>query len=193
MIMPSTAELEHGTLTVEDFIAFLDKRGTGENWLLLDGTPVMIVGGSREHSLIAGNIFAALRAVAKQQGAEAHVFDMLVSNPDDPLFAAAPDVFVRRGPAQRAQRKIHDPILVVEVLSPSTMAIDRGYKFTRYSAIPSLQQILFVYQDEPRVESWTRGEPVWALKIAQGADSSVDLEDFGSSLPLSTVYDGITW
>jgi Uma2 family endonuclease len=191
--MPSTAELQRDTLTVDEFLAFLDKREANDNWLLLDGTLVMMVGGSREHSLIAGNIFVALHAIAKRNGAEAHVFDMLVADANDPLFAAAPDVFVRRGPAEPALRKVYDPMLVVEVLSPSTMAIDRGYKFTRYSAIPSLQQILFVYQDAPRVECWMRGEPEWTLEIAQGSDTSVDLPGFGSHLPLATIYDGIAW
>jgi Uma2 family endonuclease len=191
--MAPTAQLQRGTLTVDEFLGFLDKRGTNDNWILLDGTPVMMVGGSREHSLIAGNLFVALRTVAKQHGAEAHVFDMLVTNPNDPSFAAAPDVFVRRGPAEPAVRKVHDPILVVEVLSPSTMAIDRGYKFTRYSAIPGLQQILFVYQDTPRVESWISGEPEWALEIAQGIDASVNLRPFGNALSLVTIYDGIVW
>jgi Uma2 family endonuclease len=191
--MPSTAELQRGTLTVDEFLAFLDKREADDNWLLLDGTPVMMVGGSREHSLIAGNIFVALRSAARRNGAEAHVFDMLVANPNDPLFAAAPDVFVRRGPAEPLLRKVYDPILVVEVLSPSTMAIDRGYKFTSYSAIPSLQQILFVYQDAPRVECWMRGEPEWTLEIAQGADGFVDLPILGDRLPLAAIYDGITW
>jgi Uma2 family endonuclease len=191
--MATAAELQRDTLTVDEFLAFLDKRETNDNWLLLDGTPVMMVGGSREHSLIAGNIFVALHAIAKGQGAEAHVFDMLVADPNDPLFAAAPDVFVRRGPAEPLLRKVYDPILVVEVLSPSTMAIDRGYKFTRYSAIPSLRQILFVYQDTPRVECWQRGEPEWTLDIAQGADASVDLQGLGERLPLATIYDGIAW
>ena len=191
--MPTAAELRRGTLTVDEFLAFLDKRGASDNWLLLDGTPVMMVGGSREHSLIAGNIFVALHPIAKRNGAEAHVFDMLVADPNDPLFAAAPDVFVRRGPAEPALRKIYDPILVVEVLSPSTMAIDRGYKFTRYSAIPSLQQILFVYQDAPRVECWLRSEPEWTLDIAQGGDASVDLPALGSKLSLASIYDGIAW
>ena len=147
--MSSTAEVAQRSLTVDDILAFLDKRGTRENWQLLDGSPTLMIGGNERHSLIAGSIYAALRGGARRRGCVAHIFDMLVTSADNPLSAAAPDVFVRCGPQDPSARKIFDPVIVVEVLSPSTMAFDRGCKITQYTTIPSLMQIIcFVYPDE---------------------------------------------
>lgn len=187
--MSSTAEATHEPLTVDDFIAFLDREAGDKTYQLLDGVPVAMIGVTRRHSLIAGNIYAALRGMARRRGCEAHISDMLVVNPDDPHFAAVPDVFVRCGPLPGTTRKIDDAVVVVEVLSPSTMADDRGYKFKRYATIPSLQQILFVYQGETRVESWTRDGSEWGLQTIDSDGASVPLPALGDNLPLAEIYE----
>jgi Uma2 family endonuclease len=186
--MSSTAEATHAPLTVDEFIVFLDQRGKSERWELLDGVPVLMVGGTLGHSLVTGNAFGALRDMARRRGCQAHSNDLLVTSPTDNAFSAAPDVFVRCGAAPRGVRRVDDPVLVVEVLSPSTMADDRGYKFTRYVTIPALQQILFVYPEEVRVESWTRGEGEWALQVIQGLDAAVPILSLGEALPMGVLY-----
>src|SRR6267154_1983239 len=120
--MSSTAEATQAPLTVDEFIAFLDQRGKSERWELLDGVPVLMVGGTVGHSLITGNAFGALRDMTRRRGCQAHSNDLLVTSPADKAFSAAPDVFVRCGSVPRGARKVDDPVLVVEVLSPSTMA-----------------------------------------------------------------------
>ncbi len=187
--MSSTAEVTHAPLTVDDFLAFLDRKPSGEKWQLLDGIPVAMIGGTRRHSLITGNIYMALRPMARRRGCEAHVSDMLVTSPSDDHFAGAPDVFVRCGPASATTRKVYDAVLVIEVLSPSTMAEDRGYKFKLYTSIPSLQQILFVYQDEPRVESWVRQAGEWVLVTFNGLEAKVLLPPLGDEISLADIYD----
>jgi Uma2 family endonuclease len=184
----STVEVTRA-LTVDEFIGFVDQRGKGgERWELLDGTPVMMVGGTVGHSLVTSNVFRALADMARRRGCQTHSNDLLVSSPADQNFAAAPDVFVRCGPIARHLRKVDDPVLIVEVLSPSTMADDRGYKFTRYITIPSLQQILFVYPEEIRVESWLRGEPEWSLQAIHEMNSAVQIQPLNDILPMATIY-----
>jgi Uma2 family endonuclease len=186
--MPSTAELQNTSLTFDEFLAFLDRHGQGRKWQLFDGKPVMMIGGTRRHSLISGNVYVALRPMARRRGCEAHINEMLVAGPGEERFATAPDVFVRCGPMSPLSRRVNDPVLVVEVLSPSTMADDRGYKFTRYTTIPSLEQILFVYADELRIENWTRGEPEWTLEVVERADASVQLPSLDDKLALAAIY-----
>jgi Uma2 family endonuclease len=186
----STVEVPRA-LTVDEFIDFLDRRGkSGERWELLGGSPVMMVGGTVGHSLVTANVFRALVDIARRRGCQTHSNDLLVSSPADQNFAAAPDVFVRCGPIHRNLRKVSDPILIVEVLSASTMAGDRGYKFTRYVTIPSLQQILFVYPEETRVESWLRGEPEWLLEVVQDMNAAVRVPPLDDVLPLAAIYAG---
>lgn len=189
--MSSTAEF-HDTMTVEDFLAFLERDDSRRKWQLLAGAPVMMINVTRRHSLITGNVFSALRVAARRRGCEAHTSDMLITSPNDSHFAAVPDVFVRCGPTSELSRKIDDPVLVVEVLSPSTMTGDRGYKFERYATIPSLGQVLFIYQNEIRVESWLRGDPEWSLTPVLHLDGSVQIPSLDESLALATIYDGIS-
>lgn len=184
----------------DDFLALLDAR-PGERWELIDGVPLMMVGGTLRHSLIAGNVAAALRRLARSRGCQAHASDLLVSGGEASDFLAAPDVFVRCGPADETARFVTDPTVVVEVLSPSTMRLDRGAKFEQYRAMPSVEQILLVYQDQIRVESWTRTAPpaaesdgegeTFAVSVATSLAAAVALPGLGADLPLAAVYDGV--
>lgn len=144
---------------------------------------------TRRHSLIAGNVYRRVWPLARQRGCEAHIADMFVVNPSDDHFMAVSDVFVRCGPASETTRKIDDAVIVVEVLSPSTMADDRGYKFKQYARTPSVQQILFVYQDEPRIESWTRQGSEWMLTTLNGKSGTVALPPLDGEMSVTDVYE----
>lgn len=107
-------------------------------------------------------------------------------------FAPIPDVIVRCGPPL-PDGYASDPVLVAEVLSPSTMSADRGRKTDVYRSIESLKAFLIVYQDEPRIEVWRRdGSAAWR-KEALGADDALDLPEIGGSLPVASVFAGITF
>jgi Uma2 family endonuclease len=85
---------------------------------------------------------------------------------------------------------ITDPILVAEVLSPSTAANDRGRKLEFYQTITSLRTILLVYPNERRVEHWTWTGNGWADGIAQG-EGIVPLDGVGGEMTLAEVYEGL--
>lgn len=181
----------------DDFLALLDAR-PGERWELIDGVPLMMVGGTLRHARIQRNLLRALADRARAKGCEAIGSDMFVASSASD-FLAAPDVFVRCGPADETARFVTDPTVVVEVLSPSTMRLDRGAKFEQYRAMPSVEQILLVYQDQIRVESWTRtGSPdeaegeTFAVSVATSLAAAVALPGLGADLPLAAVYDGVT-
>ena len=71
-----------------------------------------------------------------------------------------PDIVVRCGPADSTRTFITDPLIVVEVLSPSAIDVDRGAKLDFYKAIPTMMHIALVYQDQMRVEHYRRTTPV---------------------------------
>ncbi|GJE01739.1 Uma2 family endonuclease [Methylobacterium isbiliense] len=75
-----------------------------------------------------------------------------------------PDIVVRCGPRQN-QTYVTDPLVVVEVLSPSTMDHDRGGKLKFYKSLPTLRHIALVYQDQMRVEHYERTEEGWRLDV----------------------------
>jgi len=83
---------------------------------------------------------------------------------------------------------ILNPLLVVEVLSPSTKGYDRGDKLDHYKSTESLEEYLLVDQDEPRVILHTRRDDHWELREVRGIDGSVYLSSVGDSLAMSDIY-----
>jgi Uma2 family endonuclease len=183
-------------MNVEGFLALLDARPPGERWELIDGRPVprgreahAMVGGTRRHSLIARNMLTSLERSAAPHGCEAHGSDLMVVPPDD-SFGVYPDAFVRCGPMADEPRSVTDPVLIVEVLSPSTLAHDRGDKFLIYASIASVREILIVYQHKIAVEHWVRGAEGFALNDITGVDGVLRLDSVFGEISLGEVYAG---
>ena len=87
-----------------------------------------------------------------------------------------------------------NPTLLVEVLSPSSEAYDRGRKFGHYRQITSLREYVLVWQDEPRVESFYKNDQgIWTLTEAAGMDAKLPLASLGVSLSLSEVFDKVVF
>ena len=87
-----------------------------------------------------------------------------------------------------------NPILISEVLSPSTEAYDRGFKFAQYQQIESLQEYVLISQQEPRVERFRRqmaGE--WLFSTHAGMDASCPLDCLDTTIPLAEIYDKIVF
>ena len=85
-----------------------------------------------------------------------------------------------------------NPTLIIEVLSPSTEAYDRGEKFRDYQQIESLQEYVLVSQDRPCIERFVRAEENnWAYSATQGLDEVVCLESVPAELSLADVYAGV--
>ncbi|WP_375457861.1 Uma2 family endonuclease [uncultured Enterovirga sp.] len=184
----STAALRSEThLEVGAFLRFLDSRA-GERWELLDGQPVLMVGGTRAHARIAGNLLEAVRPQARARRCDA-LAGLLVETPSGSAFE--PDLLVECSPGRPQDRTTETPVIVFEVLSPSTMHFDRSEKARRYRAIPSLQQLVFVYQDSVRVESWLRQDGEWLPaphQVLVQREDSLALPVIAGSLPLAAIY-----
>ena len=81
-----------------------------------------------------------------------------------------------------------NPTLLIEVLSPSTEAYDRGKKFAHYRKIASLREYLLVAQDQPNIERYVRQGDVWILSEVLGIEASIVLESIECALSLREVY-----
>ena len=159
-----------------------------------DGVIVAMSGGSRAHSVITVNITAEVRARLKGKPCQAFSNDMKVRSGIGELYSY-PDLSVVCG-----EPRFHDdhtdvllnPTVIVEALSPSTEAFDRGRKFARYQRIASLMDYVLIAQDEPRVERYARQEDgQWLLSIAVGLEAVLSLPSIDCSLPLSEIYDRV--
>ena len=87
-----------------------------------------------------------------------------------------------------------NPQLIVEVLSDSTEAFDRGDKFSYYKSIPSFTEYLLVAQHRPHVSQFVKhGDGFWANFELNDLDDTVELRSVGCSIPLIAIYRGVTF
>lgn len=155
-----------------------------ERWELLDGEPVLMAPPAARHQRIVTNLLKHLDALAEPRGCGAYPGLAILSDAMDD-YAPYPDVVVHCGPMPPTGY-VDDPLVIVEVLSPSTMSNDRGRKLAFYATVPSLQTLLIVYQDEARIEVFRR-DASWAMRVVS-PDGSVDLPELGGVLALSDAY-----
>ncbi|MEM9674639.1 MAG: Uma2 family endonuclease [Cyclobacteriaceae bacterium] len=156
------------------------------------GEVFAMAGGDPKHGAIASNILALLHNALFDK-------DCTVFNSDVKFHIESenkshyPDVSVVCGPAQRSEkdtRALINPILLVEVLSDSTAAQDRGSKFHTYSQIDSLQEYVLIEQDIHRAQVFYRSAPDqrWSMQWYAGEETDVALQSIGVTFSLSEFY-----
>lgn len=156
-----------------------------------DGEMFAMAGGSANHSLIAANVSGELSLALKLTRYFVFGSNLRVNVEGTGLYTY-PDITVaceeRRFSAEDPDCLIN-PTLLVEVLSDSTEAYDRGQKFGQYRQIPSLREYLLVSQHEPRLEQYVRQSgDTWLLREVVGTSSTLELPSIGVTLSLAEVY-----
>ena len=160
----------------------------------LDGVAYEMAGGSERHNLITANIIIALGVQLRDRPCRVYPSDLKVRLPNSRRFFY-PDVSVVCGETQFADEErdvILNPVLVVEVLSDSTEAFDRGKKFASYQQIESLREYLLVSQGEFLAEHYLRQEAGWLYTRAPGLDASLNLPALDCRVALSDFYNKVT-
>jgi Uma2 family endonuclease len=161
-----------------------------------DGERFAIAGGTPQHSLIATNLAAEFRNRLKAGPCVPYHGDLRVKIEATGLLTY-PDLSVICGPLQFAagtDDTVVNPTVLVEVLSDSTEAYDRGEKFEHFRQIPSLKDYLLVSQKEPRVELFTlQSDGHWRLSEAAGLDASLELPSLRISLSLAEVFANVNF
>lgn len=176
-------------VTIEAFDAFVEAQADGRVFELVEGEIVMMSNPTETHEQIVSNIGAPLKLAMDTRGCRTYQGGMRVQRSEDSRGAdkTKPDIVVRCGPSGN-KTFITDPLVVVEVLSPSTMDIDRGPKLDFYKSLPTLRHIALVYQDQMRVEHYTRAEAGWDREVLTVSSDVLDFEAAGFSIELERVY-----
>jgi Uma2 family endonuclease len=181
------------SITAEEYLAA--ERQATERHEYVNGAVFAMVGASRAHNLVAGNVFAELRAQLRGRPCETYTTDMRVKVARTGLYTY-PDVVVVCGQPELEDDHVDtllNPTLIVEALSPPTERYDRGDKFAHYRRLPSLAEYVLVAQHRPAVERFVRQENGWLLDAAAGLDATVTLESLGCTLALRDVYERVTF
>lgn len=159
-----------------------------------DGEMFAMAGGTRKHSLIMLNVGGTLRASLKGRHCTAYESNLRIAIADTGLYTY-PDISVFCEPMTTLDAEedtATNPTLLVEVLSKSTEAYDRGKKFEHYRRLASLREYVLVSQDEPHIERFQReGDDRWVLTAVSGLDAIVRLASIEADLPLAEVYEKV--
>lgn len=161
----------------------------------VDGRVYAMSGGTEPHALVCWNLLGLLHAAFRGRPCRAYPSDLRVKVAETGTYTY-PDLSALCGePAfdERVVDTLLNPSVLVEVLSPSTEAYDRGEKFARYRRVPSLREYVLVAQDRPRVECYTRRGDGWVLTEASALDAAVELRSVGVTLALGEVYERVAF
>lgn len=156
----------------------------------LDGEIVAMSGGTAPHSLLAVEVQVLLRVALRGRPCLVFNTDMRMRVPATGL-ATYPDLAVVCGRMitdPESSATLTNPCLLVEVLSPSTAAWDRGEKFRHYRHLPSLREYLLVSQDQPLLELYRRQPDGRWLYECRGPGEVLQLDSVGCSLSVDEVY-----
>ncbi len=151
---------------------------------------VAMTGASRAHNLISLNVASELRTRLRERPCEVYVNDMRVKVRASGLYAY-PDVVAVCGPPafEDAQGDtLLNPTVLVEILSPSTKAYDRGEKLEQYLRLDSLREIVLMAQDVMSVQHWSRTGGTWGLR---DVDAVLHLPSLDCSIPLREIYERV--
>jgi Uma2 family endonuclease len=177
---------------VSDDEYLAQERASATKHELVNGEVLAMAGGSPVHNLVMLNIGGTLRALLETKPCIVLPSDQRIHVPATGLYTY-PDVAVICGRPERHPRDadtLLNPLVLFEVLSPTTEAYDRGAKFAHYRAISSLQEYVLVASLEKRVEHYRRLEGGrWVLTETTGEDGVVALPALGVDLPLRAIYE----
>lgn len=177
--------------SAQDYLDWENLQTTKHEYV--QGETFAMAGAGEAHVTISLNVAAALKQHLRGTPCRTYIADMKVqAKAVDAFFY--PDVFVTCSAADAARNDAkEDPTLVVEVLSPSTAAYDRGLKFEYYRRLPSLQEYVLIDTERASVDVFRRNESgLWVLHPF-AAPASVELASVELSLPMALVYEDVVF
>jgi Uma2 family endonuclease len=178
--------------TEQEYIAF--ERTSMIKHEYFDGHIYAMTGASRRHNLIAGNTLAALHSQLRKGPCQIFPSDMRVKIQKTGLYTY-PDLVIICGEAQftdDALDTLHNPLVLIEILSPSTERYDRGMKAQQYRMIESLRDYMLIAQDAYHIEHYARQDTgQWLLQEVTGLETHLTITSIASTLLLEDVYEKV--
>ena len=170
-------------MSLGEFLAW--ERDQPEKHEYAGGVITMMTGASLAHATITMNVAFALRQALRGTGCRPFANDAKVIASDSVRY---PYIVVTCQPVDGADDIVPEPIVVVEVISPSTEREDRGRKKFDYFATPSIRQYAITEQDERLIDLYTRTGDRWSDEIIEG-NAVLKLSSIGVEIGLDAVYE----
>lgn len=162
----------------------------------INGQIFAMSGASREHDLIAVNLIRELSSQLRGRPCELHISDMRVKVSPTGMYTY-PDVTVVCGEPQFEDVHVDtltNPTLIIEILSPSTEAYDRGEKFAHYRRLPSLTDYVLVAQDTVQIEHYVRQDNTgghWDFTVTSDPSGTLHLPSIGCNVIVRDIYERV--
>ncbi|MEM9953191.1 MAG: Uma2 family endonuclease [Chloroflexota bacterium] len=180
--MATNPQQDPRRMIVEDYLEFEKTSEIKHEYI--DGYIYAMAGRTENHSLISTNLLATLHTQRRKHGCAVHTSDMRVQISESKYVY--PDASIVCG---EARLSLVNPTIVIEVMSPSSEAYDRGDKFEFYRKVSSLQHYVLVSQEKPRIEGFTRQPSgLWTFSDAIGIDATFTIETGDFTLALVDIY-----
>jgi Uma2 family endonuclease len=181
-------------ITAADYLALERRAETKSEYL--NGHIYAMSGASRSHNRITFNLARRIGNQLAGSRCEGYVNDMRVKVSPTGLYTY-PDVIVVCGEPRFEDADVDtllNPKIIIEVLSDTTEAYDRGDKFAHYRALESLTGYLLVAQNEPRIEHFARqADRSWRYSVADGLEAAIEIATIDCVLQLAEVYERVVF
>jgi len=180
--------------TREEYLAIEDQMDFRSEFY--DGEIIAMSGGSRNHSVICFNTIRRIGEGIDEKNCVGFDSNMKLDIAEQNLFVY-PDVMVVCGDIEFSENRtdiIRNPVLIIEVPSPSTEGFDRGDKFAYYRSLPSFREYVLISQNEPRVEVFYKQDAnKWLYSVFRGLEKAVVLQTIQHKLSLKEIYQKVDW
>lgn len=180
-------------MSVEEYLE-LDRNSLDARYEFIDGVVTMLAGGTADHSSICVNVVSQLHGALRGNPCQVFNSDLRVSISTTRFVY--PDISVSCDPRDQEQGNsdiIHYPRVVIEVLSSSTEAYDRGRKFGYYRVCLTLQEYVLVDSQRQAIDLYRRQtENLWTFHPF-GPDDEVALKSINVRFPLASLYEDVTF
>ena len=186
------ASPQQSQLTPDEYLQMEAKSPVKHEYI--DGEIYAMAGASDPHVTIAGNLFALLRSHVRSSGCRVYISDMKARIEALNRFYY-PDILVTCDPRdQETPTYKRFPTLIIEVLSDSTEAFDRGDKFADYQNLESLREYVLINTKRQRVECFRRNdEGLWVLQFYRPQQTSFRLDSIGFEGTLDMLYEDVAF
>jgi Uma2 family endonuclease len=175
-------------MTLAEFLAWEERQPLRYDF---DGLrPVAMTGGTRAHAIIQANLAIAIGGRLRGGPCRFYGSDLKIRTGDDHI--RYPDGFVACTSGESTSTVVSDPVVIFEVLSPATAAVDRIVKAREYQATPSVQRYVMLEQDRIGATVYARAGDGWTHEILI-AESMLALSEIGVVLPLAELYEGLAF
>jgi Uma2 family endonuclease len=183
------SELATKRMSLREFLEWDD--GTDTRYELIDGVPVAMAPPAEAHRFLAMRLGSRIDAALQSRRPCNAQIEPGVMGPNRADSYYMPDIAVTCGPNEPGRQAMVAPILIVEILSPSTERSDRRLKLPTYQRIESVREILLIDADSHHAEPYRRENGHWGIELVRGTRAKLSLASVELGVPMSELYEGI--